>query len=58
MAEVLASQLSDCEVTLAIPARSEPVGDPSALPYRVVGFTTMSLPRLMFDADLIICGWS
>lgn len=54
MAESLAESLPECDVTLAIPFRSKPIGDPATLPYRVVEFTSMNVVKHMFDHDIII----
>jgi glycosyltransferase involved in cell wall biosynthesis len=54
MAEVLAAELPETRVTLAIPKGSSPSGDAGILPYAVRNFTTSSLPRLLFDHDIII----
>jgi glycosyltransferase involved in cell wall biosynthesis len=54
MAEVLAAELPDATVTLAIPKTSVPPGDPDVLPYRVVNYTTSKLPGLIFDHDITI----
>jgi glycosyltransferase involved in cell wall biosynthesis len=54
MAEVLSAELPEARVTLAIPRLSKPPGDPAALPYGVVNYTTSALPGLMFANDIII----
>jgi glycosyltransferase involved in cell wall biosynthesis len=54
MAEVLAADVPDAEITLAIPPGSQPIGDPATLPYAVRHYTMTSLPRLLFSHDIII----
>jgi glycosyltransferase involved in cell wall biosynthesis len=52
MARVLSRALPDARVMLAAPGGSDLVPD---APYRIVGYTRRSLPRLAMGADIVIC---
>lgn len=53
MAEVLAAELPEAQVTLAVPKGSVVPGE-SDLPYAITPYTVRGLPRLMFQNDIII----
>ena len=52
MARVLSRALPEARVTLAAPGGSDLTPD---APFRVVGYTRRTLPRLAFEADIVIC---
>src|SRR5262245_23327038 len=54
MVEVLSQELPEAEVTLGLMTGSEHPGDLSKLPYRVVHYKSRTLPRLLFEHDIII----
>jgi glycosyltransferase involved in cell wall biosynthesis len=53
MAEVLAQELPDAQVTLAVPAKSE-LPDPATVPFRVETFKLKTMLRLIREHDIVI----
>ncbi len=54
MVEVLAQELPEAEITLALQKGSDPPDDPSRLPYSVAYYNWRSLLALMMQHDIII----
>ena len=54
MVEVLAQELPDAVITLALTNDGEPPADPASLPYKVVHYSPRTLAGLMMRHDIII----